>query len=262
MQLPIGIFGVAIGTATLPAISRFAARNDIPSFRSTLSSSLGLVFLLTIPSACGLVALGRPIIALIYQRGSFSALTTDMVALALACYAVGLAGYAAIKVLSPAFYALDDARTPMLISLLSIGVNAVGSYFLRSWFGTFGVTPETPSGYAHAGLALSTSVIALCNFFALVFFMRRRIRRLEGRRIVSSFVRIALASAALSTVSYLTYRWLHAQLGGGSLPARLAETFVPIAAGGVVFLLAAKLLRVQELEQAVRAFSARFSRPG
>jgi putative peptidoglycan lipid II flippase len=258
MQLPIGIFGVAIGTATLPAISRFAARNDIPSFRSTLSSSLGLVFLLTIPSACGLVALGRPIIALIYQRGSFSALTTDMVALALACYAVGLAGYAAIKVLSPAFYALDDARTPMLISLLSIGVNAVGSYFLRSWFGTFGVTPETPSGYAHAGLALSTSLIALCNFFALVFFMRRRIHRLEGRRIVSSFVRIALASAALSAASYLTYRWLHAQLGGANLVARLAEAFVPIAAGGVVFLLAAKLLRVRELEQAVQTISSRF----
>ncbi|HEV2762649.1 MAG TPA: murein biosynthesis integral membrane protein MurJ, partial [Pyrinomonadaceae bacterium] len=253
MQLPIGIFGVAIGTATLPAISRFAARNDIPSFRSTLSSSLGLVFLLTIPSACGLIVLRRPIIALIYQRGSFSALTTEMVGLALACYAIGLAGYAAIKVLSPAFYALDDARTPMTVSLVSIVVNAVGSFFLLRWFGSYGVTPETPSGYGHAGLALSTSLIALFNFFALVFFMRRRIRRLEGRRILSSFLRISLVSAALSAAAYFTHLWVFRLLGGQSLWARLADTFVPIAAGALVFFFTARLLRIEELDSAVQA---------
>lgn len=260
MQLPIGVFGVAIGTATLPAISRFAARGDIPSFRSTLSSSLGLVFLLTIPSACGLIVLRRPIIALIYQRGSFSALTTEMVGLALAFYAIGLAGYAAIKVLSPAFYALDDARTPMTISLVSILVNAVGSYFLRTWFASYGVTPETPAGYGHAGLALSTSLIALFNFFALIFFMRRRIRRLEGRRILSSFARVSLASLALSAAAYFTHLWLFRLLGGQSLAARLTDTFVPIAAGGLVFFLTARLLRIEELDQALQAVAGRFLR--
>ena len=262
MQLPIGIFGVAIGTATLPAISRSAARGDMSSFRSTLSSSLGLVFLLTIPSACGLIVLGRPIIALIYQRGSFSATTTDMVTLALACYAIGLAGYAAIKVLSPAFYALDDARTPMIVSLVSIAVNAVAGYYLREWFSTFGVTPERPRGYGygHAGLALSTSLVALVNFIALAFLMRRRIRRLEGRRILSSFLRITLASAVLSAASYLTYRWLHGILGTPGLLARMLETFVPIAAGGAAFLLTARLLRVEELDHAIQAFAGRFLR--
>lgn len=261
MQLPIGIFGVAIGTATLPAIARSAARKDIPAFRSTLSSSLGLVFLLTIPSACGLFVLGRPIIALIYQRGSFSATTTDMVALALALYAIGLAGYAAIKVLSPAFYALDDARTPMIISLASIGVNALAGYYLKQWLSNYGVTEETPSGYGHAGLALSTSCVALINFFALAIIMRKRIRRLEGRRIVSSFIRISLASAALSVASYLTYVWIFSLTGGRGFAARLFEAFVPIAVGGGVFLLAAKALRVHELEQFIDALAARFRRP-
>jgi len=260
MQFPIGVFGVAIGTATLPTISKFAARGDIGSFRSTLSSSIGLVFLLTIPSACGLVVLGRPIIALIYERGAFTSATTDMVATALAAYSIGLAGYAAIRVLSPAFYALDDARTPMLVSLLSIGVNAVASYFFRELFSQFGVTPETPSGYGHAGLALSTSCVALINFFALVIIMRRRIQRLEGRRIVSSFLRIAAASAALSAASYFSYAWLHAALGGRSLTARLIETFVPIAFGGAVFLISARLLGVEELKQAVEAVAGRFLR--
>lgn len=260
MQLPIGVFGVAIGTATLPTISRHAAQGDTPRFRSTLSSSLGLVFLLTIPSACGLVVLGRPIIALIYERGAFTTTTTDMVAMALAAYSVGLAGYAAIRVLSPAFYAIDDARTPMLVSLCSIFINIIASYFFKGWFSQYGVTPETPDGYAHAGLALSTSVVALVNFFALALLMRRRIQRLEGRRIVSSFLRIAVASAALSAASYFTYAWLSGMLGGRGLLARMVETFVPIAVGGGVFFLTAKLLRVHELDQAVHAFAGRFLR--
>jgi putative peptidoglycan lipid II flippase len=252
MQFPIGVFGVAIGTATLPTISRFAARGDIQGFRSTLSSSLGLVFLMTIPSACGLVVLGRPIISLIYERGAFTTTDTEMVATALAAYSVGLAGYAAIRVLSPAFYALDDARTPMIISLISIIINTIASYLFRGWFAAY--------GYAHAGLALSTSAVALINFFALAYLMRRKIRRLEGRRILSSFVRIALASMALSVACYFTYTGLVALLGERGLRARLIETLVPIAVGGLVFFVAARLLGVRELDQAVQAVTGRFMR--
>ena len=207
---------------------------------------------MTIPSACGLIVLGRPIIALIYERGAFTAADTQMVAWALAAYSIGLAGYAAIRVLSPAFYALDDARTPMIISLISIIINTIASYLFRSWFATY--------GYAHAGLALSTSVVALINFFALAFLMRRKIRRLEGRRIISSFLRIALASFALSVTCYFTYIGLVALLGDRGLKARLVETLVPIAVGGLVFFVAARVLRVRELDQAVQAIMGRFMR--
>jgi putative peptidoglycan lipid II flippase len=260
MQFPIGVFGVAIGTATLPAISRHAARNDIPRFRSTLSSSIGLVFLLTIPSACGLVILGKPIIALLYQRGAFTALDTQMVAAALIGWSIGLVGYSAIKVLSPAFYAMDDPRTPMLVSIVSIVINAVGDYFFKTWLSGYGVTPETPYGYGHAGLALSTSCVALINFFALIYFMRRRLKRLEGRQIFSSFIRISLASAALSVTSYFTYTSLVQRLGEQGFKIHVIETFVPIMTGGLVFLIAARLLRVRELNQAVEAIASRLRR--
>jgi putative peptidoglycan lipid II flippase len=262
MQLPIGMFGVAVGTAALPTISTLAARGDIARFRTTLSSSLGLVFLMTVPAACGLAVLARPIIALIYERGAFTPVSTEMVAAALVAYSVGLAGYAAIRVLSPAFYALDDARTPMIVSLASVVVNVFASYFFKNLFSRYGVTPETPSGYAHAGLALSTSCVALVNFFALALLMRRRVRRLEGRRILSSLLRISAASVALSAVSYLTYSWLSEVLGGRGLAVRLAETFVPIAAGGAVFFLAARLLRVEELDGALQAVTGRLRRRG
>ncbi|MEP6789413.1 MAG: murein biosynthesis integral membrane protein MurJ, partial [Acidobacteriota bacterium] len=122
MQFPIGLFGVAVGTAAIPVLSRLASEGKIKDFRDTVSSSMNLVFLMTLPSACGLIVLGEPIIRLIYERGKFDATATSMTAVALAGYSIGLTGYAAIKILSPAFYALNDAKTPMIIAIASIGV--------------------------------------------------------------------------------------------------------------------------------------------
>ncbi|MFN6962781.1 MAG: murein biosynthesis integral membrane protein MurJ [Pyrinomonadaceae bacterium] len=250
MQFPIGLFGVAIGTASVPVLSRMASEGKIKDFRDTLSSSIGLVFLMTIPSAVGLIVLGEPIVRLIYERGAFTTAATAMTALALAGYSIGLAGYAAIKVLSPAFYALNDAKVPMVIAIASIFVNAVGSYFFRDWLSHYGVTPETPHGYGHVGVALATSLVALVNFVALAIFMKRKIARLNGREIASSFFRIAGASAVMAVVCYAAYHLLLAAfIGRTTLPFKLIEALVPIALGGVTFLLAAKILGVSELEK-------------
>jgi putative peptidoglycan lipid II flippase len=183
-----------------------------------------------------------------------------MVAWALAGYSIGLVGYAAIKILSPAFYALDDARTPMIISVASIVVNAVASYIFRAWFSTFYITPETPNGLGHVGLALSTSCVALVNFLLLAYLLRRKIKRLESRRILSSFFRIVVASGALSASAYFTYAWLAKMLGENGFVVRLIETFVPIGVGSVVFFIVARFLRIRELDQAVQAVTGRFRR--
>ncbi|MGD9562484.1 MAG: murein biosynthesis integral membrane protein MurJ [Pyrinomonadaceae bacterium] len=249
MQFPIGLFGVAVGTAAIPVLSRLAAEGKIKQFRDTISSSMNLVFLMTLPSACGLIVLGEPIVRLIYERGKFDPTATSMTAIALAGYSIGLTGYAAIKVLSPAFYALDDAKTPMIIALVSIGVNLIGSYSFRELLSNYGVTPATPHGYGHVGVALATSIVALVNFFALAFIMRSRVKRLNGRAILASFIKISAASAALSAVCYFSYRTLASTYGTESLSLQLVEAFVPIALGGTAFLLTAKLLRVTELEQ-------------
>lgn len=250
MQFPIGLFGVAVGTAAIPVLSRLASEGKTKEFRDTISSSLNLVFLMTLPSACGLIVLGEPIIRLIYERGKFDATATSMTSIALVGYSVGLTGYAAIKILSPAFYALNDAKTPMIIAIASIGVNFAGSYFLREWLSHYGVTPETPHGYGHVGVALATSLVALVNFFALAFLMRRRVSRLNGRDIFTSFAKIAVASAILSVVCYFSYHFLFSRFGIGTFSIKLMEAFVPIGLGGTAFVIAAKLLRVTELEQA------------
>ncbi len=252
MQFPIGIFGVAIGTAAIPVLSRLASEGKIKDFRDTLSSSMNLVFLMTLPSACGLIVLGEPIIRLIYERGKFDAAATSMTAYALAGYSIGLTGYAAIKVLSPAFYAMNDAKTPMVIGIASIVVNTLACYFLREWLSVY--------GYGHVGVALATSIVALVNFFALVLFMRKKIKRLNGRVIISGFMRIAAASAVMSAVCWVSYYFLHRQFGANGFLFKAIECFVPIALGGIIFLIMAKLLRISEIDKIYNAFARKLGR--
>jgi putative peptidoglycan lipid II flippase len=261
MQFPIGLFGVAIGTASVPVLSRLASQGKTVEFRDTLSSSLNLVFLMTLPAACGLIILGEPIIRLLYSHGgAFKESDVPMTAWALAGYSIGLTGYAAIKILSPAFYAMNDAKTPMIIAVASIGINFVASFFLLNLLSHYGVSPESPDGLGHVGVALATSCVAIVNFFALAIMMRRRIGRLNGRDIISSFLRIAVASAVMSIACYFSYHYLHARFGARSFFINLIEAFVPIAFGGIVFIVAAKLLRIDELEKVYSGLARKLRR--
>jgi putative peptidoglycan lipid II flippase len=246
MQFPIGVFGVAIATATLPPLSRSTANADTAEFRRTLGHSLALVFLLCIPSALGLAVLGRPIVALLFEHGKFTSLDTIQTANALAAYAVGLAGYAAVKVLSPAFYALNDARTPMLISLASIVVNYAMNSLLVGPFG-------------HVGLAFSTSTVALINFLLLAIFMRRKLKRLGGRRLAATVAKIFAASLAMAGVAWLVNALAgHLPLRG--LGLNLARVALSIAAASATFYFACRRLRVEELAEAVEAVAGRLLR--
>jgi putative peptidoglycan lipid II flippase len=201
MQLPIGLFGVAIGTVTLPVVSRHGARGETHALGATVHQALELVALLCLPAAVGLALLGEPVIGLIYQHGRFGAGDTAAAAQALAGYALGLAGYAGIKVLAPSFYALGDARTPMLVSIVSIGVN-----YGLNW----ALVRELHFG--HVGLALATSSVALGNFALLYVFLRRRIGRFDGR---STLPRMVLATAIMAAAV-----WGVGVTIGPALPAR------------------------------------------
>src|SRR5690606_36931255 len=142
--------------------------------------------------------------------------------------------------------------------LASIAVNAVACYFLMDLLSHVGVDELHPNGLGHVGVALSTSVVALVNFFALALFMRKRIRRLNGRSIFTSFMKIAAASGVMSVVCHFSYRFITTQFVHKNIWIRLIEAFVPIALGGVTFVLAAKILRVGELEKAFNAVTAKF----
>ncbi len=243
MQLPLGLFGVAIASATLPSISRSAGAGNFEEFRRTLSKSLGMVFLLTLPSSIGLIVLGQSMIGAIYQGGKFRSFDTEQTALALSCYAVGLAGYAALKVLNPAFYALHDARTPMLISLASIAVNYLTAVLLLR-----------NTSLSHAGLALSTSTVAVFGAVALFAILRNRIGGIYGKNLANSIWRITLASAVMGGAVWLSSHAIQTWLGI-SRWERLVDLALSIPTGMLVFYGSCRVLRVSELDLATRALT-------
>jgi putative peptidoglycan lipid II flippase len=243
MQLPLGLFGVAMASATLPSISRSVAAGKMDEFRGTLSKSLAMVFLLTLPSSVGLIVLGKSIIGAIYQGGRFEVYDTQQTAVALSFYAIGLAGYAALKVLIPAFYALGDSRSPMLVSLMSIGINYATA-----------VTMIRLTRLGHAGLAASTSAVALFGFVALFAIMRKRIGGVHGRELASGIGKVLLASAVMGGAVALSSRGMTMWLGL-SQPARLADLLISLPLGVAVFYGMCRALGVSELDMAIRAIA-------
>jgi putative peptidoglycan lipid II flippase len=246
MQFPIGVFGVAIATAALPQLSRETAQADYERFRRTLVHALTLVFVLCIPSAVGLAVLARPIIALIFEHGRFTTFDTVQTGNALAAYALGLSGYAAVKVLSPAFYAFGDARTPMLISLGSIAVN----YIINSLL----VVP-----FGHVGLAVSTSCVALVNFLALGIFMRRKLGRIGGRELGGNALRIGAASVPMALVAW-SVNELVPLLPLAGFGLALARVLLAITLAAMSFYCVCRWLRVVEVNEAASAIGGRFLR--
>jgi putative peptidoglycan lipid II flippase len=249
MQLPLGIFGVAVATVTLPLVSRSAALGNKSEFRGALAHAMRLVMLLTIPSAIGLIILAEPIIGLIYQHGRFTAAATTHTAEALRFYAIGLVGYAAVKVLAPAFYALDKRNLPMLVSLASIVVN-----FCLNWFFTFHLQ------LGHRGLALSTSLVAITNFLILYVMMRHYSGRLETGAMIRTLVKLLLAGALLAAVCLLAQRYLFLSELGATAWRNVLALIVTIGIGVAAFFGAAYLLHVAELRDVVRLVRSRFAR--
>jgi putative peptidoglycan lipid II flippase len=242
MQLPLGLFGVAIGSATLPSISRSAAAGNVDEFRHTLSHSLGTVFLLTIPSSIGLILLGDSIIGAIYQGGAFQIYDTQQTALALSYFSIGLSAYAALKVLVPAFYSLGDARTPMMISLASIAINLATAYTMVNLL-----------HWGQAGLAFATSLVALFGFVAQFAILRRKIGGVHGRALLAQVGRILAASMAMAIVVGLSSHVMRGWLGLSAM-ARLADVAVSVPLGSIVYYFAAKALGLSDLDTVLSSF--------
>jgi putative peptidoglycan lipid II flippase len=233
MQLPLGVFGVAVATVTLPVVSRASALGDMGRFRSTLAKAMRLAVFLTLPSAVGLIVLAEPIIALIYQRGKFLDSDSLHTAEALQFYAIGLVGYSCIKVLSPAFYAIDRKWTPMTVSFLSIGLN-LG----LNWLFIFRL------GMGHRGLALSTALAATVNFTLLYLFMMRVSGSLETRAMASTFFRCLLASVPIALIGWSCHPWL-ASLQHDPVRVRAGALMGVIAVALLVFLAGGWMLRIE-----------------
>lgn len=237
MQLPLGIFGVALGTVALPVLARLVANNQIGEFKTELARAMRLSFVLTIPSMIGLMVLAEPIMSVLYQHGKFTAYQTAQAAGALQLYALGLCAYAAMKVLVNAFYAIDKRRTPMLVSLMAIGLNV-----LLSWLFIFQL------GWGHRGLAASTACIATTNFVVLYVLMHRHLKSLDTVLMLRTLGKVLVAGAVLGTVAWLGKHYLLAEWATQAFIPKTIYLFVTIGAAGAAFFAVAWAIKLTEVQ--------------
>jgi putative peptidoglycan lipid II flippase len=247
MYLPIGLFGVSIASATLPAVSRFTARRDDGGVRDTLANGMSLMFMLNVPAAIGLMVLAEPIVRVIFERKAFLPADTLATAVALQCYAVGLLGYSVVRIASPAFYALGMARTPVAVSIVTVLVNAGLNIWLVREIG-------------YAGLALGTSIAAIFNAMALLLLLRRRLGGLNDARLLGAFMRITVAASAMGVATAVAYGTLSDWLPGGALLSQIVRLAGAIGIALVVLAASAHALRISEFQQAFGAVTRRFRR--
>ena len=203
--------------------------------------------MLNVPATVGLIALSTPIVRVIFERRAFTAVDTAATAAALQFYAIGLVGYSVVRIASPTFYALNESRTPVTVSMVSVLVNAALNIALVRTMG-------------YRGLALGTSIAALVNAATLIVLLRRRLDGLEERRVVASFAKITIASLAMGAAAIVIDRVSVGWLPGDGLLPQIARLAIAIGAAVAVLAGAAHLLHIDEVRRGVTIVTSRFRR--
>ena len=247
MYLPIGLFGISIATATLPTVSRHAAQDDDAGVRKTVADGLSLMLMLNVPATVGLIVLAVPIVRVIFERSAFTAADTLATAAALQFYALGLVGYSIVRISSPVFYALQQNRTPVMVSVATVAVNAALNLALVRLMG-------------FRGLALGTSIAALFNAVVLIVLLRRSLGGIEGTRIIGSLTKIAVASAVMGLVCVAVDAAGMQWLPGQGLGLQVVRLVLTIAASLAALAAAAHALRIREFREGVALVSRRLRR--
>jgi putative peptidoglycan lipid II flippase len=239
MELPQGMFGISLATYLLPTLAGLAAEKKYPEFRVTLRQGLETLVFVNLIASVVSIALATPIVRLLFEHGKFGPDATERVAFALACLSPGLLMFSANNILARGFYALDDVRTPMRISVLCLIVNVGFSV----WF--VQVLHE-------GGLGLANSLTGLLNTCLLTYALKRKLSSLQFGPLRRTFL-LLLPLAGLAVLIAMAAAWVwESRFGHSTVPARLGAVFLPMAAAGLVYWGGAVALKVpaaQELTQ-------------
>ncbi|MCA9674470.1 MAG: murein biosynthesis integral membrane protein MurJ [Myxococcales bacterium] len=244
LQLPIGVFGVAIGTVSTTRYADAAADEDPAAMSRHLVEGLRLVAFLTVPATVGLLFLDVPIIRLIYQHGRFAASDTAATAAALDFFVIGLVAYAAVKVIAPAFYAARLTRIAVTASVVAVIGNVTSNAILHPIYG-------------YRVLALGTALAAVLNFSILYTMFHRRIAAVPHGHLIAFLLRIVIAAAIMGAAVWGSAHGLDHVVGHRGTLARVIETMGSVAVGAVVYAVACQLLGIEELHAITRRLSKR-----
>ena len=247
MELPLGVFAIAIGTAVLPSFSRHVAAGNMDELKSSISFSLRLMLFLTIPSTFALMALNLPIISVLFQRGAFNTQAAIYTSQALFFYGMGLWAFSIVRVFVQSFYSLQDAKWPMRAAIIAFVINLIFSLALMY-------------PMRHKGLALANSLSAVFNVFILSFVLRKKIGKFLDRSFYISILKIIISGVimigAIMLVDYFLPWNTYA-----NFKTRLIYLTCTIAVGAGVFFTSAYLLKSQESHSLVNMLKNRLTRP-
>jgi putative peptidoglycan lipid II flippase len=235
MNLPMGVFALAISTVIFPLLAEQAFQESRQELGLTLVRGLKLVLLITLPAAAGLMALKIPIVKLLFERGAFDEIATQLTADALFYFCLGMFATAMIMVVTRAYYALGDVRTPLYLGLLSIGVNIVASIIFMPSLG-------------HCGLALANTLAAIFNALAMYVFLKKHLPCLYLRDLARSVVKSLVGSLLTGITALALYRYLSSSLfPGAALKILLVNVLLSIVAGVFVYLFSLFLFQEEEV---------------
>jgi len=243
-QLPIGIFAVAIAMAVFPTITEQAALRQWEDFRIMSSRAIRMVMFVTIPISIGMIVLRYPLIRVLFQHGKFNPEDTLMTAIPLVYFCLGIVAQSLIQILPRIFYALQDTWTPALIGILAMGVNLIGALLL--------IRP-----LAHGGLALANMIASFVNMFLLLLILQRRLGRIDGRRVLLTFVKTLVISVLLGGIVWYWSVWLTNIWGAGTISS-LIVLVTGSALGALLFAIIAGILRMEEFGQLTGLLRNRF----
>lgn len=233
VELPLGVFAIALGTAILPSMSRQTAEGDLAALGESVSFSLRLISFFIIPASIGLIVLREPIISVLFQRGEFTWVDTQQTAYALLWYTVGLWAFSGLKVITQAFFSMKDTKTPVYVAIVAVIVNLVGGLLLMG-------------PMLQGGLALATSIAAAINVLILYVLLSHRLGEYPNGRILSSLIKHMLAAVVMGGV--LMYTRTLGHWSQGLTLANLVVLSVSVLGGAVVYAVGAYVLRCPEVQ--------------
>lgn len=234
MQLPLGVFAVAAGSALLTSAARQSASANLEETKSLMSFALRGIFLIVLPCAVGLIVLAAPIVQMLFEHGQFDAESTRRTAAVLTCYCVGLFAYSGQKIINNGFYAAQDTRTPMRIGAAALAMNMLFNLIFM------GPLKE-------AGLALATSLSGIFQFGLLAWFYYRRIASFDVKGTLFSFFRICGASLAMGALCYFVYEAAAIRWPGDEPARRIFRVLLAIGVSAASYPLWCVLFRVREM---------------
>ncbi|MCW5198456.1 murein biosynthesis integral membrane protein MurJ, partial [Desulfobulbus sp. F3] len=244
VQLPIGVFGVAFSIAAMPVLARQAAQKDLAGLRQTFSSSLIMVFSLTIPATVGMILLAHPIIRLIFEHGAFTARDTAFTAEALVCYSCGLYAYSAVKIMVPVFYALNDTKYPVISSFVAVIINIL--------FITL-----TIDSLSFRAIALATFCSMSLNFLFLGFMLHRKLAGFSLKHLGAGTLKILLASTVMAG-GLIGLKMLLYSLLKGRISMQLVGVAVQIGGASLLYAAALHFFKLPEFDEITGKIRQRF----